>query len=155
MIKEISYAAYIIPVRIIDGKKQIALLEYAPGAYGPIGGRFDEGETNAIVALRREIIEELGQDAIFMVDSAKKISVSYKFKVAEHKIEKRGAYNEEHFFFVAKIPSDTLFEFCEQREENIKLVWLDSESLIDSNIIQFQDQREYFKAYLMPIVNEI
>ncbi len=57
MIKEVSYAAYIIPVRIQDGKKQIAILEYAPGAYGIIGGRFDDGETTAEAALRRELNE--------------------------------------------------------------------------------------------------
>ena len=156
MIKEVSYAAYIIPVRIMDGKKQIAILEYAPGAYGTIGGRFDEGETSAKVALKRELNEELGKSAEFMVDIAQEIKEPYRFKVAEHKIEKRGAYNEAHMFFVAKITNDTKLEFCEEREETtIKVVWLDAESLVDENVISFPDQREYFETNVMPIIRKI
>ena len=153
--KEVSYAAYIIPVRIINNKKQIAILEYAPGAYGTIGGRFDDNETNAKVALKRELREELGKKSEFMVDLAQEISEPYRFKVAEHKIEKRGAYNEEHIFFVVKVLSDTILEFCEVREENIKVVWLDSEALVDENVIGFPDQREYFEKNVMPIVRKI
>lgn len=155
MIKEVSYAAYIIPVRIIDGKKQIAILEYAPGAYGTIGGRFDDDETTAKQALTRELREELGKSAEFMVGLAQQVVAPYKFKVAEHKIEKRGAYNEAHIFFVAKVPSDTVLEFCEEREDTVKVVWLDSEALVDEKVIGFPDQREYFEQNVMPIVRKI
>jgi len=156
MIKEVSYAAYIIPVRITtDGKKQVALLEYDVGAYGTIGGRFDDGEKTADVALKRELREELGKNSEFMLDLAQEISEPYRFKVADHKVEKRGAYNEVHIFFIAKIPSDIKLEFCEVREDNIKLVWLDSEALVDEKVIGFSDQREYFEKNVMPIVRKI
>jgi 8-oxo-dGTP pyrophosphatase MutT (NUDIX family) len=154
MIKEVSYAAYIIPVRIRNGKKQIAILKYSDG-YGTIGGRFDDGETISQVALRRELKEELGDSSEFMVGIAKQVSEPYRFKVADHKIEKRGAYNEAHIFFVAKVPESTELNFCEEREETIKVAWLDSESLIDEKVIGFQDQREYFEKNVMPIIRNI
>jgi len=47
MIKDISYSAYILPVR--DG--QVALLKYGENGYGPIGGRLDDGE-DFLTALR-------------------------------------------------------------------------------------------------------
>ncbi len=155
MIKEVSYAAYIIPVRVVDGKKEIAILEYAPGAYGTIGGRFDDGETTATQALTRELCEELGKSSEFMVGLAQQVAEPYKFKVAEHKIEKRGAYNEAHVFFVAKVPSNTVLEFCEEREDTVKVVWLDSEALVDEKVIGFPDQREYFEKNVMPIIRKI
>lgn len=156
MIKEVSYAAYIIPVRFHNGKKQIALISYAPGAYGTIGGRFDDGETNAVDALRRELSEELGAKSVFMADGAIEIKEPYKFKVAEHRIEKRGAYNEAHLFFVSKVPDSTELNFVEEREETtIKVEWLDSEALVDENVIGFPDQREYFEKNVMPIIRKI
>jgi len=155
VIKEVSYAAYIIPVRIKDGKKEIAILEYAPGAYGTIGGRFDDGETTAEVALKRELTEELGESSAFMVGLAQPVAEPYKFKVAEHRVEKRGAYNEAHMFFVAKIPADTVLEFCEVREDSVKVAWLDSEALVDEKVIGFPDQREYFEKHVMPIIRKI
>lgn len=155
MIKAVSYAAYIIPVRIKDGKKEIALLEYAPGAYGAIGGRFDDEETGGEAALVRELTEELGARSVFMVGLAQPVVEPYKFKVAAHKTEKRGAYNEVHNFFVAKIPADTVLEFCEVREDNVKVAWLDSEALVDEKVIGFPDQREYFEKHVMPIIRKM
>lgn len=40
MIKDISYSAYIIPVRA----GRVAVLKYGENGYGPIGGRLDAGE---------------------------------------------------------------------------------------------------------------
>lgn len=50
MIKELSYSAYILPVR--DG--QVALLKYGENGYGPIGGRLDDGEY-FLTALKHEL----------------------------------------------------------------------------------------------------
>ncbi len=152
MIKDISFAAYILPVRVRNNTQEVALIEYAPGAYGTIGGRFDDGETVARHALKREIIEELGPTAAFMADSAIEISTPYTFKVAENKIEKRGAYNESHKFFIIKVLDNTILEFCEKREANIKIIWLNATALLDEKIIGFPDQRDYFKQYIMPII---
>jgi 8-oxo-dGTP pyrophosphatase MutT (NUDIX family) len=155
MIKEVSYAAYIIPVRMHNGKKQIAILNYAPGAYGTIGGRFDDGETTAKEALRRELREELGEKAEFMVELAEEVKEHYKFKVHESRVEKRGAYNEEHIFFIVEVPESTDLEFCEEREECIKVEWLDSEALVDEKIIGFPDQRAFLEQNVMPIIRKI
>ncbi len=90
-----------------------------------------------------------------MVELAKQMAEPYRFKVAEHRVEKRGAYNEAHIFFVAKVPSDTVLEFCEVREDNVKVVWLDSEALVDEKVIGFPDQRKYFEKHVMPAVRKI
>ena len=63
MIKEMSFSAYIIPVR--DGR--IAMLRYGENGYGFIGGRLDDGE-DFKTALRRELTEELGIDATALMD---------------------------------------------------------------------------------------
>ena len=155
MIKEVSFAAYIVPVRMHNGKKQIAILNYAPGAYGTIGGRFDDGETTALEALRRELTEELGESAVFMLDVAKEVKEPYRFKVHESRVEKRGAYNEAHIFFIAQVPESTELDFCEEREECIKVEWLDAESLVNEKVIGFPDQREYFEKNIMPIIRKL
>ncbi|MCL2017522.1 MAG: NUDIX hydrolase [Alphaproteobacteria bacterium] len=155
MIKEVSYASYIIPVRIHNGKKQVAIMQYAPGAYGNIGGRFEDGETIAREALRRELIEELDESAWFMADIAIEIPVPYRYKVKEHNVPIRKAYNEVHIFFVAEIPDYIKLCFCEKCSGDVKVIWVDSESLVDENIIIYPDQREYFEKHVMPLIRKI
>lgn len=95
MIKELSFSSYIFPVR--DGR--IAILKYGNDGYGPIGGRIDEGE-DFISALRRELTEELGADAVKLADGAVEIPVPYAFRHATpERAQKRGALAEEHHFF--------------------------------------------------------
>jgi 8-oxo-dGTP pyrophosphatase MutT (NUDIX family) len=154
-IKELRYGSYVIPVRIKDGKKQIAIIEYRPGEYGTIGGRFEDYETIARDALRRELIEELNSGAEIIADIATEISEPYKFKVAPERVAFRSARNEIHYFFVAQIPSDTELVFCEKCAGNVHIVWLDYNALSDEKVIGFPDEREYFGKYIIPLIQDM
>jgi len=151
MAKKVAYAAYIIPVRVRRGKKQIAVLKY-PDGYGKIGGRFNDGEKSARVALRRELCEELGKAAAFMADTASEAKPCYKFKVAPDEVKKRGALSEERTLFVAKIPGGMELNFCEKRDENIEVAWLEPEALLDDKITPAPSQRKYLAKYIMPLI---
>ncbi len=151
MIKDISLAAYIIPVKIGDNGAQIALLKYAKCSYGPIGGRIDDGE-DAIIALRREIAEELGEDAAVMMDNVVLAAKSYDFDVAPERIEKRGAFKESHSFYVTKVTDDMDLVFCEDRPGDIQVEWLPLAALTDENVIGFADMREYFELNVVPMI---
>jgi 8-oxo-dGTP pyrophosphatase MutT (NUDIX family) len=154
-IKDLRQAAYIIPVRKKNGQKQVAIIEYEPGAYGTIGGRYEDGETVARDVLRRELTEELNQGASFMADIAVEIPEPYKFKVEPHRVAFRSARNEAHMFFLAEISEQEDIRFCEKCQGDVKIVWLDSEALVDDKIIGWPDQREYFEKYVMPIIRNL
>ena len=79
MIKDKSYSAYIIPVRIQDGKAQVALLNYGENNYGPIGGRLDNDE-DFETALKRELTEELGENALCILDLITEVPTPYSFR---------------------------------------------------------------------------
>ena len=154
-IREIRYASYIIPVRVKNGQKEIAIIEYKPGAHGTIGGRFEDGETDARAALRRELIEELNPGAEKMADIAMEISEPYRFKVAPDRVALRAAHNEVHNFFLTQIPADMEIKFCEECPGNVHIVWLPAESLVDEKVIGFPDMREYFEINVMPIIRKM
>lgn len=154
-IREIRYASYIIPVRIKNGEKQIAIIEYKPGEHGTIGGRFEDDETDARVALRRELVEELNPDAVRMADFAMEIPEPYRFKVAPERVALRCAHNEVHNFFLAKVPVDMEITFCEECPGNVHIVWYNAEALVDEKVIGFPDAREYFEINVMPIIRKM
>ena len=115
MIKDISYSAYILPVR--DG--QVVLLKYGENGYGPIGGRLDDGE-DFLTALRRELTEELGESVSALADSAVEIPVPYAFRhPTPERAQKRGAWGEEHHFFIVHVPDDVELNFCENRPAHL------------------------------------
>jgi len=150
MIKEKSYSSYILPVRKQNGIMQVALLDYGGGNYGPIGGRLDEDE-DFLTALRRELIEELGEKSLTILDNIIKISTPYSFRHTNiERAEKRGAFMEEHYFFIGYITKDIDLEFCENRPEKISVVWLNINDLTNPDIIKFDDEREYFATYVIP-----
>lgn len=146
MIKELSYSAYVLPVR--DGK--VALLKYGENGYGPIGGRLDDGEDSK-AALRRELTEELGAVASALVDNVVEIPVPYAFRhPTPERAQKRGAYAEEHHFFLVHVPEDMELNFCEDRPENITVAWVSPEELLSQQITPFDDMREFYASHILP-----
>ena len=146
MIKEMSYSAYIIPVH--DGR--IAMLRYGADGYGFIGGRLDDGE-DFVSALRRELTEELGTDATALMDNLVEIPVPYSFRHTDvAHAAKRGAYAEEHHFFIAHVPSDMDLQFVEKRSEDISVVWLDANDLLKPEITPMADMREFCATHIVP-----
>ncbi len=153
MIKEKSYSSYIIPVRKNAGKIQIARLCYGSNNYGSVGGRLDNGE-NFKTALRRELCEELGEQSLKILDLITEIPVPYSFKheTKEH-IEQRGAVCEEHHYFITHETDNINLEFCEKRNENISVVWMNVNDLINPDIVQHPGEREFFAKHIIPNIN--
>lgn len=146
MIKDKSYSAYILPIC----NDKVALLRYGEDGYGPIGGRLDDGE-DFKTALRRELTEELGEQSLKMLDLITEIPVAYSFKHTDpERAEKRGAWSEEHHYFISHETENLDLKFCEKRNENISVVWLNIASLTDPQIIQNADMRDFFAEYIIP-----
>lgn len=146
MIKELRYSAYVLPVR--DGK--VALLKYGENGYGPIGGRLDDGE-DFKAALCRELTEELGAVASALVDNVVEIPVPYAFRhPTPERAQKRGAYAEEHHFFIVHISDDMELTFCEDRPEDISIVWMPATELLSQQITPFDDMREFYTSHILP-----
>ena len=151
-IKELGYAAYIIPVREADGKKQVAFVRYKDGWHGKIGGRLNGDETPR-EALSREICEELGEASVFMARDAVQIPEKYICKI--HNIFARRARNEEWTYFITKVSCDTELAFCETDNPGACIKWLDIDSLSDEKIIVFADSREYYSRVIIPAINKL
>ena len=154
MIKDISYAAYIIPFRERGNKKEFAILRYE-GGYGDIGGRFDNNETDARTALRREITEELGLEASFLADEAIEIPTHEISEVSKERIQIRGAYREDHTFFIVKVPDNLNLTFCEKREEKIILEWLPLSAMLDINVTYRKEKIEFCRNYIIPFIEKL
>ncbi|MCQ2582095.1 MAG: NUDIX domain-containing protein [Alphaproteobacteria bacterium] len=153
MIKDKSFSAYIIPVRVKDGETQVAMLNYGSNNYGPIGGRLDDGE-DLKNALQRELTEELGQQSVKMLDMITEIPVAYSFKHSSpERAEKRGAWSEEHHYFITKATENIDLEFCEKRNEKISVVWINAADLTNSDIIHIEDMREFFAEHILPNID--
>ena len=146
MIKELSYSAYILPVR----NGQVALLKYGENGFGPIGGRLDDGE-DFLTALRRELTEELGDGATRLADSAIEIPVLYAFRHPTlERAQKRGAWAEEHHFYTVHVPDDMELNFCENRPEEISVAWIAPDDLLNPHITPFDDMREFYASHILP-----
>ena len=146
MIKDISYSAYMLPVQ--NGK--VAVLKYGENGYGPIGGRLDEGE-DFKTALHRELTEELGDAAGALANSAVEIPVPYSFRhPTPERAKKRGAYAEEHHFYIVHISDDMELDFCEDCPEDISVVWLTPNDLLSPEFTPFTDMREFYATHILP-----
>jgi 8-oxo-dGTP pyrophosphatase MutT (NUDIX family) len=153
VIKEVQEAAYIIPFRIDNGKKEIALLKYKDG-YGAVGGR-SEGSEAPREALRREIGEELGEAAAFLADASTMVEEPREVENSWENINIRGAKRERHFLFVVKIPKETKLVFREKRKDKVDVVWLPLSSLTDENIIVYPDLRAYHAKHALPMLDSL
>ena len=146
MIKDKTYSAYILPIH----NDKIALLRYGENGYGPIGGRLDDGE-DFKAALRRELTEELGEQSLHLLDLVTEIPIAYSFRHTDQKrAEKRGAWSEEHHYFISHKTENLDLKFCEKRNENISVIWLNAVSLTDPKILQIVDMREFFAKHIIP-----
>jgi len=150
-IKDWGYAAYIFPLREIDGKKQIMFFVYKSDWHGTLGGRIDKGE-DARSALSREIGEELLGDVQFITDNMIEAPEKHIRKVPETCIERRRAYNEEHTFFVVKIPTD--FELILNKEDlaDCRIEWVDIKE-IKNHPDKFRDTRENARSLISFLEN--
>ncbi len=146
MMKDISFSAYVLPVR----NGQVALLKYGEHGYGPIGGRLDDGE-DFLTALRRELTEELGESASVLADSAVEIPVPYAFRhPTTERAQKRGTWAEEHHFYIVHVPDDMELNFCENRPEEISVAWVAPDDLLNPKITAFDDMREFYVSHILP-----
>ncbi|MDR1338059.1 MAG: NUDIX hydrolase [Rickettsiales bacterium] len=148
-IKEWKYAAYIFPVREINGQKQVAMAVYKSGWHGLIGGRLDGNETPS-EAVCREVCEELGESAKFITYDAIEIPEKNRIKIRD--VLFRRAENEEHTYFVKKVPADTELVFCEKGNPGFDVKWLNIDLLSDEKIIVFEDMRQYFINSVIPFI---
>lgn len=149
MIKDISFSAYVLPVH--NGR--VALLKYGKNGYGPIGGRLDNNE-DFKTALRRELTEELGMNASVLADNAVEIPAAYAFRHPNQECaQKRGAWAEEHHFYIVHIPDDTELNFCENRDEEISVIWIAADDLLNPQITPFDDMREFYASHILPNLN--
>ncbi len=154
-IRDVRHAAYIVPARINNGKPEIAIIEYTPGAYGIIGGRFEDDDMSARDALRRELVEELNPAAAIMADFAVQMVEPYSFCVAPERVALRCARAEHHHFFFTWVPENFEITFCEKCADNVHVVWMDAECLVDAQVIGFDDMREYMEKYIMPLIHRM
>lgn len=148
-IREWKYAAYILPVRKIDGRAQVAMAVYKSGWHGLIGGRLDADETPR-QAMRREVCEELGDSALYITDGAIEVPNTHKIRVRD--VLFRRAKNEEHTYFVSYVRPNTELVFCEKDNDGVDIKWIDLERLGDKDTISIDDMREYFVSTIIPFI---
>ena len=148
-IKEWKYAAYIFPVRKVNGCIQVAMAVYKSGWHGLIGGRLDGNETPR-EAMCREVCEELGKTALVITDGAIVVPQSHKVRVRD--VLFRRAKNEEHTYFISMVPADIELVFCEKDNEGFDVKWIDLKLLGDKDTIVIDDMREYFVSTIIPFI---
>jgi len=146
-IKEWAYAAYLFPVREINGQKQIAFLVYDNDWHGTIGGRIDGNETPRD-AMCREALEELGEWAKSIIDNAIEIPEKYIRKVPDSCVERRCARNEEHTFFVSKVPADIEIKLNQEDLCGCHIEWVGIKELKNDPTQKFRDTRENVRAMI-------
>jgi predicted kinase/8-oxo-dGTP pyrophosphatase MutT (NUDIX family) len=151
-LKEWNYAAYVLPVCEINGKKQVALSVYKSGWHCAIGGRRD-GDESPRETVTREIMEELGDTAKSIMDNAVEVSEKSLNKVRD--VWFRRAKNEEHTYFIAPVPADTELVFCEKDNPGFDIKWLDIDALGNADIIKLDEVRKYYIKHIIPAIMDL
>ena len=64
----------------------------------------------------------------------------------------RRAENEEHTYFVKKVPEDTELVFCEKGKSGFYIKWINLESFGDEEVIKIPDMRTYFIDNVIPFI---
>ncbi len=137
---------------------RILLMRRAPdqplaGMWEYPGGKFEDGE-DFLTALRRKLNEELGDAASALADGAVEIPVPYVFRhPTPERAQKRGAWAEEHHFYIVHVPDDMDLEFCENRAEEISVAWVAPDELLNPQITPFDDMREFYALHILPNLN--
>ena len=104
-----------------------------------------------MTALRRELTEELGESASALADQVVEIPVPYAFRhPTPERAQKRGAWAEEHHFYIVHVPDDMELTFCENRAEEISVAWVASDDLLNPKITVFDDMREFYASHILP-----
>ena len=89
-----------------------------------------------------------------MLDLITEIPVAYSFKhTDQQRAEKRGAWSEEHHYFISHETENIDLTFCEKRNENISVVWLNISDLTSPEIIKIDSMREFFAKHILPNID--
>ena len=89
--------------------------------------------------------------ASVLADQVVEIPVPYAFRhPTPERAQKRGAWGEEHHFFIVRVPDDMELNFCENRSEEISVAWVAPDDLLNPQITPFDDMREFYATHLLP-----
>ncbi|MDR0967835.1 MAG: AAA family ATPase [Rickettsiales bacterium] len=149
---EMNFASYVLPARIIDGKKQVALSVYDNRWYAPIGGRRDNDETPRETIIR-ELREELGDTATPVIENLR--DVPNPIIVPVRDIWKRRAKTEQHTYFIAPVPADTELKFGKNEDSGYEIQWIDAAKLSDPDLIKLDDMRKYMTDVIIPLISNL
>lgn len=147
MIKSLS--SYIIPIKKVNNRFKAIVLEY-PNGYGFIGGRLEGNET-VLESLKREIVEELGENCPLLDMRFIEIANKYSFDIKKDSNRNRGGADiEEQTFFYTILEKDVLLEFIEECK-TAKVVEVDLKKLATKEFLSFESFISYAKDNLVNI----
>ena len=110
-----------------------------------------ENDKFTCAALRRELAEELGPSAADLADAAVAVPVPYAFRHATYaRALARGAFAEEHHFYIVHIADDCTLNFCENRPDSVSVVWVRPDDLLAPEYVPMSDMRDFYAMHVLP-----